>query len=95
MATSKNPNNFYSNTGSHDGLRINTAGAVILKKVNATGNSGAYGVNIGFDKLPSSVSVSEAYVSANMYGMVVISSGAITASSVTAEVNTLVGTLPG
>ncbi len=89
LGTNTNPNDFSLNTGTHDGLRINTTGAVILKTIYAIGNSGAWGVNIGFDKLPSSVSVVGANVHANQYGMVVISKGSITVSSVTGEANTL------
>lgn len=88
LVSGKNENYFNFNTGSHDGLRINTTGAVILKKVNATDNSGAEGVNIGFDKLPGSVSITGGNVSFNDEGLIVYSKGAVTVSGLNAQGNT-------
>lgn len=87
----KGYNQFNDNTGTNHGLLINTTGAVVLKKTNAYNNTGATGIFVGETILPSSVSVSGAMVAGNLYGMLIKSTGKITASGVQGAQNTNCG----
>ncbi len=90
-------NHFSANTGTHDGLDINTQGAVTLIKVYATNNTGATGVNLFYTTdfvtfFPvGNVTINGGGYSLQAQGLVVRSKGSINVNNVVASQNTTTG----
>ncbi len=90
-------NLFNSNTGTHDGLDINTQGTVTLMKVYASANSGATGAYLFYTTdfityFPvGNVIVNGGLFSNQVRGLVVLSKGSINVNDVRAYQNTNTG----
>jgi hypothetical protein len=88
LASSTGGNTFSYNSGTYDGLRINTEGAVTLNKVTASYNSGASGVLLYSSTTDvGNVTINGSNFSFQNDGLVVHSKGTITVNDVVAEYN--------
>jgi hypothetical protein len=91
LTTGSGSNNFNNNAGlnSRNGLVIDTKGAVIINKVNASGNaSNGQGVLVGDTMTAGNVTVNGGNFNSNYFGLQIISTGTITVNNISASHNT-------